>query len=171
MRRCKRSRRCAQQYAPSLPLDYSFIDEEFDKKFSAEERIGKLQGSMQVLAVFISFVSVFLGLASFMAEQRIKEIKRVRKVLGASVVDLWALLSKDFLGLVGVALVDRLAARGVFNGALAGALSLQDDDRLVDVCGGGCGGDPDHDAHGELSEYKGGDDESLLKVLRSWNKL
>jgi putative ABC transport system permease protein len=103
-----------KQYAPSLPLDYKFIDEEYDKKFAAEERIGKLAGVFAVLAVFISCLGLF-GMASFMAEQRIKEIG-VRKVLGASVIDLWALLSKDFLGLVGIALVIALPLAGYFMG-------------------------------------------------------
>jgi putative ABC transport system permease protein len=103
-----------KQYAPSLPLDYKFIDEEYDKKFSAEERTGKLAGVFAVLAVFISCLGLF-GMATFMAEQRIKEIG-VRKVLGASVVDLWALLSKDFLGLVVVALVIALPLAWYFMG-------------------------------------------------------
>jgi len=103
-----------KRYAPSLPLDYRFIDEEYDKKFAAEERVGKLAGVFAVLAVFISCLGLF-GMASFMAEQRIKEIG-VRKVLGASVVDLWALLSKDFLGLVSIALVIALPLAGYFMG-------------------------------------------------------
>ena len=103
-----------KRYAPSLPLDYKFIDEEYDKKFAAEERVGKLAGVFAVLAVFISCLGLF-GMASFMAEQRVKEIG-VRKVLGASVVDLWALLSKDFLGLVLIALVIALPLAGYFMG-------------------------------------------------------
>ena len=117
----------------------------------AEERVGKLAGVFAVLAVFISCLGLF-GMASFMAEQRVKEIG-VRKVLGASVVNLWALLSKDFLGLVLIALVIALPLAGFFYGALAGALSLSDDDQLVDLCGGGCGCDPDHRVDGELSEH------------------
>jgi ABC-type antimicrobial peptide transport system permease subunit len=103
-----------KQYAPSLPLDYKFIDEEYDKKFSSEERIGKLAGVFAVLAVFISCLGLF-GMASFMAEQRVKEIG-VRKILGASVLDLWALLSRDFLGLVSIALVIALPLSGYFMG-------------------------------------------------------
>jgi ABC-type antimicrobial peptide transport system permease subunit len=103
-----------KRYAPSLPLDYKFIDEEYDKKFAAEERVGKLAGVFAVLAVFISCLGLF-GMASFMAEQRVKEIG-VRKVLGASVVNLWALLSKDFLGLVLIALVIALPLAGYFMG-------------------------------------------------------
>ena len=90
-------------YSPAQPFDFQFADEEYAKKFGNEERIGKLAGFFAVLAIFISCLGLF-GMASFMAEQRIKEIG-VRKVLGASVMNLWGLLSKDFLGLVMVSLV------------------------------------------------------------------
>jgi ABC-type antimicrobial peptide transport system permease subunit len=83
---------------PSAPFDYQFVDEQYDKKFAAEERIGKLATFFASLAIFISCLGLF-GLASFMAEQRTKEIG-VRKVLGASITDLWLLLSKDFVKLV-----------------------------------------------------------------------
>jgi putative ABC transport system permease protein len=90
-------------YSPAEPFNFQFADEEYAKKFGNEERIGKLAGFFAVLAIFISCLGLF-GMASFMAEQRIKEIG-VRKVLGASVMNLWGLLSKDFLGLVMVSLV------------------------------------------------------------------
>jgi hypothetical protein len=86
------------KYAPGLPFDYRFADEEYGKKFSIENRIGKLSSLFAILAIFISCLGLF-GLASFVAEQRTKEIG-VRKVLGASVFNLWKLLSKDFLGLI-----------------------------------------------------------------------
>ncbi len=87
-----------KKHVPSAPFDYKFADEEFGKKFASEERIGKLAGGFAILAVFISCLGLF-GLASFTAEQRTKEIG-VRKVLGASVLNLWSLLSKDFVMLV-----------------------------------------------------------------------
>ena len=83
---------------PSAPFDYKFADTEFAAKFAAEERIGKLATFFAALAIFISCLGLF-GLASFVAEQRTKEIG-VRKVLGASVTNLWGLLSKDFVLLV-----------------------------------------------------------------------
>lgn len=83
---------------PSAPFSYKFVNEEFGKKFVSEERIGKLAGGFAILAVLISCLGLF-GLASFTAEQRTKEIG-VRKVLGASVFNLWKLLSKDFVVLV-----------------------------------------------------------------------
>ena len=97
-----RIRSVFQKYVPSAPFEYKFVDEEYDKKFAAEERTGRLAGFFAILAVFISCLGIF-GMASFMAEQRTKEIG-IRKVLGASVVQMWGLLSKDFLVLLGIAL-------------------------------------------------------------------
>lgn len=86
------------KYNPDQPFDYKFADEDYDRKFGDEERVGKLAGGFAALAIFISCLGLF-GMASFMAEQRRKEIG-VRKVLGASVFNLWQLLSKDFVQLV-----------------------------------------------------------------------
>jgi len=83
---------------PDQPFEYSFVDTDYAKKFSDEERIGKLGGIFAGLAIIISCLGLF-GLTSFVAEQRKKEVG-VRKVLGASVFNLWNLLSKDFLVLV-----------------------------------------------------------------------
>lgn len=83
---------------PSAPFKYTFADVEFAKKFATEERISKLVGIFAGLAIFISCLGLF-GLASFMAEQRTKEIG-IRKILGATVANLWTLLSKDFVLLV-----------------------------------------------------------------------
>jgi ABC-type antimicrobial peptide transport system permease subunit len=87
-----------KKYVPDVPFDYKFVDEEFGKKFLDEERIGKLSSYFAVLAIFISCLGLF-GMASFVAEQRTKEIG-IRKVLGASVINLWRLLSKEFFLLV-----------------------------------------------------------------------
>jgi len=91
------------QYNPGQPFEYKFADEEYARKFDVEERVGKLAGFFAVLAIFISCLGIF-GMASFIAEQRIKEIG-VRKVLGASVFNLWQLLSKDFVLLVFISLL------------------------------------------------------------------
>ncbi|MEX6689624.1 ABC transporter permease [Danxiaibacter flavus] len=85
-------------YNPAYPFEYRFVDEEFNKKFQAENQVGALSRIFAALAIFISCLGLF-GLASFMAERRTKEIG-VRKVLGASVSQLWLLLSKDFVLLV-----------------------------------------------------------------------
>ena len=92
-----------KKYSPEAPFDYKFVDEEYAKKFYDEERIGKLARVFAILAIFISCLGLF-GLASFIAEQRTKEIG-IRKVLGASVVNVWRLLSKDFVVLVLIAFV------------------------------------------------------------------
>lgn len=87
-----------RKFNPGAPFEYKFVDELYARKFESEERIGKLAGFFAVLAIFISCLGIF-GLASFVAEQRTKEIG-VRKVLGASIYTIWRLLSKDFLLLV-----------------------------------------------------------------------
>jgi len=88
---------------PQQPFEYHFVDEEYEKKFSDEERIGKLATAFAGLAILITCLGLF-GMASFMAEQRVKEIG-IRKVLGASVFALWQLLSKDFAILVLVSII------------------------------------------------------------------
>lgn len=90
--------RVFKSHFPDLPFQYDFIDEEYGKKFAAEERVADLASVFTVLAILISCLGLF-GLASFVAEQRTKEIG-VRKVLGATVSNLWLMLSKDFLLLV-----------------------------------------------------------------------
>jgi putative ABC transport system permease protein len=87
-----------KKYNPGSPFEYKFVDEDYAKKFSDEERIGNLATFFAVLAIFISCLGLF-GLASFVAEQRTKEIG-IRKVLGASVFILWRMLSREFVALV-----------------------------------------------------------------------
>ena len=91
-----------KKYNPGAPFDYTFADDEYAKKFTAEERISSLATFFAGFAIFISCLGLF-GLASFTAEQRTKEIG-VRKILGASLLSLWQLLSKEFLALVLVSL-------------------------------------------------------------------
>jgi len=92
-----------KKYNPEQPAAFNFVDEEYNKKFGDEQRVGKLSGIFTLLAVFISCLGLF-GLVSFVAEQRKKEIG-VRKVLGASVFNVCSLLSKDFIVLVIIAFV------------------------------------------------------------------
>jgi putative ABC transport system permease protein len=87
-----------EKFNSAFPFEYSFVDDDFNKKFATENQAGKLGGIFATLAIFISCLGLF-GLASFIAEQRIKEIG-IRKVLGASVSNLWKMLSKDFVVLV-----------------------------------------------------------------------
>ena len=92
-----------KKFIPSAPFEYSFADSEFAAKFATEEKIGKLSSVFATLAIFISCLGLF-GLASFVAEQRTKEMG-VRKVLGASVLNVWKLLTGDFVMLVGISLL------------------------------------------------------------------
>ena len=94
----KRIQPIFDRYNPAFPFVYRFADTEYAKKFNYEELVGNLAAIIAVIAIFISCLGLF-GLASFTAEQRVKEIG-VRKVLGASVLSLWQLLSKDFVKLV-----------------------------------------------------------------------
>jgi ABC-type antimicrobial peptide transport system permease subunit len=87
-----------KKYNPSYPFEYYFVDEDYAAKFASEKRIGSLAALFAGLTIFISCLGLF-GLATYMAENRVKEIG-VRKVLGASVAGITALLSKDFLKLV-----------------------------------------------------------------------
>jgi ABC-type antimicrobial peptide transport system permease subunit len=88
---------------PAALFNYKFIDEEYAAKFDQERRIGKLAAVFAILAIFISCLGLS-GLASFVVEQRTKEIG-IRKVMGASVARLWQMLSKDFLVLVVIACI------------------------------------------------------------------
>jgi putative ABC transport system permease protein len=91
-----------KQYNPAQPFTYSFTDDEYAKKFSDEQRLGNLAGGFAILAIFISCLGL-LGMASYTAEQRRKEIG-IRKVLGDSVFGIWKMLSKEFIVLVVIAL-------------------------------------------------------------------
>lgn len=90
-------------YNPLYPFEYHFVDEAYAKKFSNEQTTGTLTAFFAILTIFISCLGLF-GLATYMAENRIKEIG-VRKVLGASVMGITTLLSKDFLKLVVISFV------------------------------------------------------------------
>jgi len=87
-----------KKFSQDNPFAYRFVDETYDRKFQGEARIGKLASVFASLAIFISCLGLF-GLAAFVAERRTKEVG-IRKVLGASVLDLWVMLSKEFTILV-----------------------------------------------------------------------
>jgi putative ABC transport system permease protein len=89
--------------APGMPFSYRFLDESFNEMYRAEQRVGNIAMIFSVLAILISCLGIF-GLATFIAEQRMKEIG-IRKVLGASVQGIVGLLSRDFMKLVAIAFV------------------------------------------------------------------
>ena len=84
--------------ASAEPFSYSFLDDEFNKQYGADQRRGEIFLVLSILAIFIACLGLF-GLVTFAAEQRIKEIG-IRKVLGAAIPDIFAMLSKDFLKLL-----------------------------------------------------------------------
>lgn len=90
--------RVFKEHFADVPFEYQFVDDQYGEKFASEERIGTLSGIFTALAILISCLGLF-GLTSFVAEQRTKEIG-VRKVLGATVFNVWNMLSKDFIKLV-----------------------------------------------------------------------
>jgi ABC-type antimicrobial peptide transport system permease subunit len=93
--------RVYKKYNPEKPFTFRFVDEAYAQKFGNEERIGKLAVIFTSLAIFISCLGIF-GLSSFIAEQRTKEIG-IRKVHGATVFQVWKMVSADFIMLVIIA--------------------------------------------------------------------
>lgn len=84
-----------KKFRPNVTFEAQFADEEFARKFNNEERVGRLALAFTIFAIMISCLGLF-GLASFVAQQRTREIG-IRKVSGATVFDLWSMLSKDFV--------------------------------------------------------------------------
>ncbi|HEY5327690.1 MAG TPA: ABC transporter permease, partial [Mucilaginibacter sp.] len=92
-----------KQYNPAFPFDYKFLDEDYDNMYKTDQRSGTLFSAFAAIAILISCLGLF-GLATYTAQVKVKEIG-IRKVLGASVANITAMLSKDFLMLVVVSLV------------------------------------------------------------------
>jgi putative ABC transport system permease protein len=92
-----------KKMAPGMPFSYRFLDDAFDNMYRAEQRMGKLALAFSILAIVVACMGLF-GLATYAAEQRIKEIG-IRKVLGASVRGIVEMLSIDFVKLVIVSAV------------------------------------------------------------------
>jgi putative ABC transport system permease protein len=87
--------------APAQPFDYTFMDEDFNKLYTSENRMGQLFIAFAILAIIIACLGLF-GLVTYAAEQRVREIG-IRKVLGANLIDIVGMISKDFVKLVGIA--------------------------------------------------------------------
>lgn len=90
-----------EKYAGTDPIDYSFLEQDFDQLFRQEQRLGSVFMTFTIIAIFIACLGL-LGLTAYMAERRTQEIG-IRKVLGASVSSILGLLSTEFLKLVGIA--------------------------------------------------------------------
>ena len=92
-----------QKFSPSLPIRYNFMDESYARMYADVQRMGTILTSFAILAIIIACLGLF-ALSAFMAEQRTKEVG-IRKVLGATIANITAMLSKDFLKLVLIAIV------------------------------------------------------------------
>ena len=88
---------------PTRPFEYHFMDEDYNKLYSAELRLGKVMNLFSTVAIILACLGLF-GLSSYTAQQRFKEIG-IRKVLGASVSSIVIALSKDFIKLSLIAIV------------------------------------------------------------------
>jgi putative ABC transport system permease protein len=82
------------EFFPNIPFEYFFLDERFDQQYQKEEQVGKIGSIFTFFGLVIACLGLF-GLASFIAEQRTKEIG-IRKVLGASIPNIMGLLSGEF---------------------------------------------------------------------------
>ena len=118
--------------APGLPFSYRFLDESFDEMYRNEQRVGKIALVFSVLAIFIACLGLF-GLATFIAEQRTKEIG-IRKVLGASVQGIVQMLSKDFMKLVAISFVIAAPTAWYFMHKWLQDFCVPDKYKLVDFC-------------------------------------
>ncbi|BAU54497.1 ABC transporter permease [Mucilaginibacter gotjawali] len=92
-----------KQYNPAFPFEYKFLDDDYNNLYKTDQRSGTLFSAFAAIAILISCLGLF-GLATYTAQVKIKEIG-IRKVLGASVSNITAMLSKDFLILVVISLI------------------------------------------------------------------
>jgi putative ABC transport system permease protein len=99
-----------KQFFPTIPMDYAFLDETVSKQYEKDRITMSLFNNFTILAIFISCLGLY-GLISLVAIHRTKEIG-IRKVLGASMVNLLVMLSKDFMKLVMIALLFAIPVTG-----------------------------------------------------------
>ena len=92
-----------KEFEPNVPIVYSFLDADFDRLFQSEQRLSKIFNGFTGLAIFIACLGLF-GLAAYTSEQRTREIS-IRKVLGASILSLLALLYRSYFKLILIAFV------------------------------------------------------------------
>ena len=131
---------------PAQPFNYTFMDADFNNMYTAEQRTGKLFITFAVFAIFIGCLGLF-GLVTYAAEQRTKEIG-VRKVLGASVGGIVAMLSKDFAKLVLIASLIAFPIAWWSDAQMVAKFCLQDHDQLVGFYSGSNNSHSDRDDHG-----------------------
>ena len=143
---------------PNYPFEYEFLDEAFDKTYRKEVQTSRVFGLFAGLSIFISCLGL-LGLVAFTAEQRTKEIG-IRKVMGASVPSIVALLSRDFMKLVGFALIVAAPHRLVRHGYLVAGFCLPHRCAGLGLSAGGWPGGAGSFSYHELPGGEGGEPES-----------
>jgi putative ABC transport system permease protein len=92
-----------KSFDPGLPLDFHFLDDDFDKLYLAEQRISKIFGYFSLLAILISCLGL-IGLSSFMTERRTKEIG-IRRTNGAKSIEIFSLLSREYVAWVMISII------------------------------------------------------------------
>jgi putative ABC transport system permease protein len=92
-----------KSFDPGLPMDFHFLDDDFDKLYQAEQRMGKIFGYFSFLAIIISCLGL-IGLSSYMTESRTKEIG-IRKINGAKSTEIFVMLSKEYMIWVGISIL------------------------------------------------------------------
>jgi len=133
---------------PSAPFDYTFADDDFDAKFKNELKISKMATIFSATAIVISCLGLF-GLACFVAEQRTKEIG-IRRVMGASVFNVWKMLTQDFVALV-ILSCHHCDSIGLFTDEpLARRLRISHDYVVAHLCHHCMGCSCNHPLHREL---------------------
>ena len=146
-----------KKYNPGSPFVYQYNDDAYALKFATEERVANLSAVFAGMAIFISCLGMF-GLASFVAEQRTKEIG-VRKVLGATMFSLWKMLSTQFSGWYLFRFVFHSPVL-LWNEPMVAGLLLSREYLLVDLWNRRPGYFTDYADHRQLSIDPGGVDES-----------
>ena len=113
-----------KKYAIDQPFEYTFLDDDFDQLYVEESRTSKIVTIFSILALLIASLGLF-GLSSYITEQRTKEVG-IRKVLGASVPNIYFLLSKSILALVAIATIISWPITYILMNTLVRELCLQD---------------------------------------------
>ncbi len=160
-----------KQYSTDFPFQYSFLDDEFNRMYQADQRTGILFTAFGAIAILISCLGLF-GLATYTAQVRTKEIG-IRKVLGASVINITRLLAKEFILLVVIAFVIATPIAWLAMNRWLQKLCLSYQYQLVDIFSDRRTRNIDRIVHREFPGYKGSDGDPLNRYVPNslliWN--
>ena len=123
-----------KSYNLPYPINFRFLADDYDNLYRKEKRMGKIFGYFSFLAIIISCLGL-IGLSSFMAERRTKEIG-IRKINGAKSVEIFSLLSKEYILWVMISILIACPVAWYVNEQMAAKLCLPDKYKLVDICTG-----------------------------------